>query len=597
MYNMALITEQQLTLNPEALSSLNLNALQGVSGGAINNTSILELPDGGYAILMGTIPSTFDFFSGTLSELHADAYSVYLQLYNADGTARSDAIRVDPVGAEMPTSPTLEIDVENNLIVRWSDYRAPVGQHPSFDDLVRDMTQTFDIDGVAIGPPVELELRNALLPRETEVQAVLESGTIGNVRTIADQTGETYTPYAYTYILEIIDPDDPTEIITYELISNSYSYLSASISTLSGDRFFVTWGTQAQIFNENGTASGDAVQVSGSGSDSTGINVFESIDGNISVFVNNFFSYNGRYSVTYSSSTTFDILQQTPAYVGTDAADEFILSETDDVVHGLAGNDSIMESDGNDIIFGGAGSDTLRGGAGSDSLYGGEGLDKLHGGEGDDFIFGGIAEEEAYYSGSSVPDLRSEITGGAGNDVIFSGQGNDLVFGQDGNDTLIGGRGADTLIGLNDDDIIAGGSGSDFLFGGSGDDFINGGFATDRINGGSGADRFYNLGVQSQDLSVVGGIRTDVTPDWIQDYNATEGDVLVFGNAGAVESNFQVNFAHTANASGERSGDDAVIEAFVIYRPTGDIVWALVDGGGQAEINIQLGEGVFDLLA
>ena len=77
----------------------------------------------------------------------------------------------------------------------------------------------------------------------------------------------------------------------------------------------------------------------------------------------------------------------------------------------------------------------------------------------------------------------------------------------------------------------------------------------------------------------------------------TEGDVSQFGLAGATADQFQVNFTHTANAEGERSGDDAVEEAFVIFRPTGQIMWALVDGGGQAEINIQLDGQVFDLLA
>jgi len=34
----------------------------------------------------------------------------------------------------------------------------------------------------------------------------------------------------------------------------------------------------------------------------------------------------------------------------------------------------------------------------------------------------------------------------------------------------------------------------------------------------------------------------------------------------------------------------------VIYRPTGQILWALVDGGAEAQINLQIGAQVFDLL-
>jgi hypothetical protein len=49
---------------------------------------------------------------------------------------------------------------------------------------------------------------------------------------------------------------------------------------------------------------------------------------------------------------------------------------------------------------------------------------------------------------------------------------------------------------------------------------------------------------------------------------------------------------NTANA-----GVDGVSESFVIYRPTGQIMWALVDGDAQSNINLQIGGDVFNLLA
>ncbi|MFC3616173.1 calcium-binding protein, partial [Lutimaribacter marinistellae] len=101
--------------------------------------------------------------------------------------------------------------------------------------------------------------------------------------------------------------------------------------------------------------------------------------------------------------------------------------------------------------------------------------------------------------------------------------------------------------------------------------------------GGDGADRFFHLGV------------ADHGSDWVQDYDVAEGDVLVFGSM-ATADQFQINLAHTATPDGERSGDDDVQEAFVIYRPTGQIMWALVDGEGQSSINLQIGGEVFDLL-
>ncbi|MFN3938877.1 MAG: calcium-binding protein, partial [Gemmobacter sp.] len=169
--------------------------------------------------------------------------------------------------------------------------------------------------------------------------------------------------------------------------------------------------------------------------------------------------------------------------------------------------------------------------------------------------------------------------GGDGNDFIDGGYGNDELNGGNGNDTINGGFGADTVIGNDGNDVLSGGAGSDLMFGNAGNDFLNGGFGSDRMNGGTGADTFYHLGV------------ADHGSDWVQDYSAAEGDLLAFGLAGATRAQFQVNFANTPSA-----GSADVAEAFIIYRPTGQIIWALVDGAGQDQINITLGGEVFNLL-
>ncbi|NDW45100.1 calcium-binding protein [Ruegeria sp. PrR005] len=234
----------------------------------------------------------------------------------------------------------------------------------------------------------------------------------------------------------------------------------------------------------------------------------------------------------------------------------------------------IEGTEGNDSLTGGTGSDTLIGLGGNDTLNGGAGADTLNGGAGDDILIGGPDSD----------DLRDVIFAGEGNDSVDAGAGNDLVYGQGGNDTIAGGFGVDELQGQDGDDVITGSAFSDLVFGGAGDDFVNGGFGHDRINGGSGADKFFHVGVAGHGS------------DWVQDYSSAEGDVLLFGNTSATQADFQVNFAHTENAAGERAGDDDVREAFVIHRPTGQILWALVDGEGQESINLQIGSEVFDLL-
>jgi hypothetical protein len=230
---------------------------------------------------------------------------------------------------------------------------------------------------------------------------------------------------------------------------------------------------------------------------------------------------------------------------------------------------AVAGTEGPDSLEGGAGNDTLAGLGGNDTLRGMDGSDTLNGGDGDDIVFGG----------ATAADLRDLIYGGAGNDLIDAGHGNDLVFAGDGNDTVDGGFGVDEVVGQGGDDVLTGGAFSDLIFGGDGSDFINGGFGSDRVNGGTGADRFYHLGI------------ADHGSDWVQDFASAEGDRLVFGGAG-VRSQFQVNFAQTQGA-----GAAGVDEAFVIYRPTGQILWALVDGAAQTSIEVQAGSQVFDLLA
>ena len=253
---------------------------------------------------------------------------------------------------------------------------------------------------------------------------------------------------------------------------------------------------------------------------------------------------------------------------GTDGDDNLMGDENNDTLSGGAGNNSLNGFGGNDVLRGGDGDDTLNGGDGKDTLNGGEGDDEINGGE-------------------SANDQGDTIYSGGGHDTVYAGYGNDLVYGQDGDDVIIGGFGSDNLQGQQGDDTITGSALSDMIFGGDGNDFINGGFGHDRLNGGAGADKFYHLGIDGHGS------------DWVQDYSAAEGDVLVFGQSGATADEFQINFGHTSNSDGERSGDDNIAEAFVIYKPTGEIIWALVDGAGQNEINLNFSESsdVFDLMS
>ncbi|PYE82248.1 calcium-binding protein [Pseudoroseicyclus aestuarii] len=231
--------------------------------------------------------------------------------------------------------------------------------------------------------------------------------------------------------------------------------------------------------------------------------------------------------------------------------------------------DNLSGAGGNDILSGLGGDDRLAGEAGADVVYGGGGSDILTGGTGNDRLYGGDV----------ASDLRDTIYGEAGDDYIDGSWGNDLLQGGTGNDTVEGGFGADTVIGNEGADTLTGGAFGDELFGNDGFDFLNGGFGSDRLNGGAGGDRFFHLGVR------------DHGNDWIQDYDAREGDVLEYGGTANL-SRFQVNYAETANA-----GAAGTAEAFVIDRATGEILWALVDGAAQEEITLRLNGQDYDLTA
>ncbi|MEQ9694807.1 M10 family metallopeptidase C-terminal domain-containing protein [Shimia sp. SDUM112013] len=239
---------------------------------------------------------------------------------------------------------------------------------------------------------------------------------------------------------------------------------------------------------------------------------------------------------------------------------------------GRAGHDVLRGNTLDNRLAGQRGNDSLIGFEGSDTLLGGDGYDTLNGGAGHDVLHGG----------DSAADLRDILYGGDGDDLMTGGYGNDSLRGDAGADTLTGGFGSDTLIGGTGEDQLTGSALSDVLFGGDGADFINGGFGHDRVNGGAGADRFFHLGI------------FDHGSDWIQDYNASAGDALQFGDNAARAAQFQVNFVETTGA-----GVEGVEEAFVIYRPTGQIIWALVDGAAQDSIHLMVNgqNALADLLA
>lgn len=137
----------------------------------------------------------------------------------------------------------------------------------------------------------------------------------------------------------------------------------------------------------------------------------------------------------------------------------------------------------NNTFNGGATRSEIKGGAEDDLINLDAGTDIGSGGAGDDRIQG--------FAGNDL------ISGDGGNDQLEGGDDGDAIYGGSGNDTLLGETGTDVLLGLDGDDNLDGGADAfDVVDGGGGNDRIFGGndAVTDVLRGGLGSDTFVILG-------------------------------------------------------------------------------------------------------
>jgi Ca2+-binding RTX toxin-like protein len=193
------------------------------------------------------------------------------------------------------------------------------------------------------------------------------------------------------------------------------------------------------------------------------------------------------------------------------------------VLHGDAGNDTISGSAGTDLIHGGTGNDTLLGSNGNDNLYGGLGNDTVYGGDqndtlygdaGDDFLNGDLGNDNLF-GGAGADTLQdfsgnNTLSGEDGNDALSTGAGSDILDGGAGNDNLQGGAGNDRLFGGLGDDILSAGDGNDLVSGGDGRDFVDGNVGNDIVLGGAGNDRLIYINSQPGSIDRYdGGADTD----------------------------------------------------------------------------------------
>ena len=203
-----------------------------------------------------------------------------------------------------------------------------------------------------------------------------------------------------------------------------------------------------------------------------------------------------------------------------------------DSITGGSGIDSITGDSGNDTLGGNAANDILSGGTGNDYLVGGDGADEIHGDAGDDTLLTGPKQDNAFGDDGTDtidgnPEQVIDVTGTDGPDTVFitvtnSGtkvevELNDVLihtldnnpalrltvstlggadeirviengFNLRGVTHLMGGDNGDTIESGSERSTIEGGAGSDVILGGDGLNFLYGGIGADTITGGNDDD-------------------------------------------------------------------------------------------------------------
>ncbi len=141
-------------------------------------------------------------------------------------------------------------------------------------------------------------------------------------------------------------------------------------------------------------------------------------------------SFGGLEVTGTGYNNSFDMTTPTKSlFLG---ADNYVGSNAPDLIHTLAGNDTIQTFQGIDIINAGDGDDEIRAGQGMDTIDGAGGNDLIYGGKGVDMIMAG--------------DGADNIFGGLGDDVVDAGRGADTIRGAAGNDRLTGNSDADRFV-------------------------------------------------------------------------------------------------------------------------------------------------------
>jgi Ca2+-binding RTX toxin-like protein len=441
--------------------------VDGEDGTKADNARVTTLSDGGYVVVW-----SWDDYDDILTLKE----EVYARVYNADGTARTEAIRVDSIPLNDALLPEVYATANGGFNVVFGADRSTT----LFDQIY---SQKFTADGTKLGGNTlvntiegqfdELYARSATLisgatitiwngegaftgpngnssnqVRGTLTNAAgdvvrgdfglainygspgLGSGAGYDVTALAN-SGFVVTNSNYDFQLGL-DTDDTSYYLMMRFFDSGGQQTGPARTVFASDDL-VNSSRVAQL------ATGEIVVVWDQDDDAPGV-IGDSVYGRI------FSSIGQPLSARFEISVDrFNFDDQNEPEIVALAGGGFIVTYTSDSIdadgegvagriygRGTVGNDVLavdvtghmMGLGGNDVLTGNSRANVLDCGAGNDTASGGIGDDRIIGRDGDDRLFGGT-----------------------GNDVVFGSNGNDRMLGQDGDDLLFGENGNDAMTG------------------------------------------------------------------------------------------------------------------------------------------------------
>lgn len=432
--------------------------IDAVDGCNSSNARVTLLTDGAYVVVW-----EFDNYDDILTTRS----KVYARVFEADGTARTAAVRVDTVAANDAVLPEAIATANGGFKVlfganrsttlfdqvysqQFSSNGAAIGGNTLVNTAVGDFDQIY-VRSARLNNGTTISIWNSeasfVIPGSTldsnEIRATLynTNGTVmlgdfslgKNIGTVGGHSGSGY---------------DVAALATGGFVMTRLAYDHELGLNTPATSYYMTM----QMFNASGQAVGGWKKIFASDDQANETRVTQLSTGEIVVIwsqdpmqaqisddvYGRVFNANGvALTAAFEISVDADSYdEQSQPELTALAGGGFVVTYSSDSIdsdnEGIAGRVFGRATSGNDVISVDV-SGTMAGLSGDDRLTGNGYANTLSGGNGNDTLFGVAGKDR--------------LIGGRGNDQIYGGLANDTLYGSDGADRLSGGGGADVLSG------------------------------------------------------------------------------------------------------------------------------------------------------